>query len=65
MFERTLESLIKGLRSQRGQDEAAYVGLIQDEIRHELRSGDMEVKAGAVLKLTYVSLKIPAKFCKS
>lgn len=55
MFERTLESLIKGLRSNRGADEAAFVTTLQEEIRLELRSGDMDVKAGAVLKLTYVS----------
>lgn len=54
MFERTLESLIKGLRSNRGADEAAFVTTLLDEIRHEVRSGDMDVKAGAVLKLTYV-----------
>lgn len=55
MFERTLDSLIKGLRSHRGQDEPAFVATLLEEIRHEQRSGDMEVKAGAVLKLTYVS----------
>lgn len=55
MFERTLEALIKGLRSHRGQDEVAFVSKLTEEIRHELRSGDLEIKAGAVLKLTYVS----------
>lgn len=55
MFERTLESLIRGLRSHRGADEAAFVATLLEEIRHELRSGDMDVKAGALLKLTYVS----------
>lgn len=56
MFERTLEALIKGLRSHRGQDEAAFVTTLLDEIRQELRSGDMDVKAGAVLKLTYLQM---------
>ncbi|CAO1629541.1 unnamed protein product [Parajaminaea phylloscopi] len=56
MFERTLESLIKGLRSHRGSDEVAYVSKLSEEIRHELKSGDMEVKAGAVLKLTYLQM---------
>lgn len=55
MFERSLSSLIKGLRSHRGKDEAKYIATVLDEIRHEVRSGDMEVKAEAVLKLTYVS----------
>ncbi|PWN23196.1 Adaptor protein complex AP-3 delta subunit [Microstroma glucosiphilum] len=56
MFERTLDSLIKGLRSHRGQDEPAFVATLLEEIRHEQRSGDMEVKAGAVLKLTYLRM---------
>jgi AP-3 complex subunit delta-1 len=55
MFERSLSSLIKGLRSHRGRDERRYVATIMDEIKHEIRSGDMDVKAEAVLKLTYVS----------
>ena len=55
MFERTLESLIKGLRSHRGADEAAFVAQLEDEIRQEVRSGDVQVKGEAVLKLTYVS----------
>lgn len=55
MFERSLSSLIKGLRSHRGKDEAKYVATLMEEIKHEVRSADMEVKAEAVLKLTYVS----------
>lgn len=56
MFERTLDSLIKGLRSHRGQDEPAFVATLLEEIRQEVRSGDMEIKAGAVLKLTYLQM---------
>ncbi len=56
MFERTLESLIKGFRSHRGKDQAAYLALVLGEIRHEIRSGDMEVKAEGVLKLVYVRI---------
>lgn len=55
MFERSLSSLIKGLRSHRGRDEPKYVATLMEEIKHEIRSGDMDVKAEAVLKLTYVS----------
>jgi AP-3 complex subunit delta-1 len=55
MFERSLSSLIKGLRSHRGRDEPKYVATLMEEIKHEVRSGDMDVKAEAVLKLTYVS----------
>lgn len=56
MFERSLSALIKGLRSHRGKDEPKYVAQIMDEIRHEVRSGDLEVKAEAVLKLTYLQM---------
>ncbi|SPO26352.1 related to Adapter-related protein complex 3 delta 1 subunit [Ustilago trichophora] len=56
MFERTLSALIKGLRSHRGKDEPKYVAQVMDEIRHEVRSGDLEVKAEAVLKLTYLQM---------
>lgn len=56
MFERSLSSLIKGLRSHRGKDEARYVATLMDEIKYEIRSGDMDVKTEAVLKLTYVRL---------
>ncbi|PWZ00121.1 Adaptor protein complex AP-3 delta subunit [Testicularia cyperi] len=56
MFERSLSALIKGLRSHRGKDEPKYVAQVMDEIRHEVRSGDMEVKAEAVLKLTYLQM---------
>ncbi len=47
MFERSLSDLIKGLRSHRGKDEPKYVAQVMDEIRHEVRSGDLEVKAEA------------------
>ncbi|EST05076.1 Clathrin/coatomer adaptor, adaptin-like, N-terminal [Kalmanozyma brasiliensis GHG001] len=56
MFERSLSDLIKGLRSHRGKDEPKYVAQVLDEIRHEVRSGDLEVKAEAVLKLTYLQM---------
>lgn len=56
MFERSLSALIKGLRSHRGKDEPKYVALVLDEIRHEVRSGDLEIKAEAILKLTYLQM---------
>lgn len=55
MFERSLSSLIKGLRSHRGRDESKYVATLMEEIKYEIRSADMDIKAEAVLKLTYVS----------
>lgn len=51
MFERSLESLIKGFRSHRGKDEASYLSTVLAEIRTETQSADMEVKANGVLKL--------------
>ncbi|KAK0524023.1 AP-3 complex subunit delta [Tilletia horrida] len=57
MFERTLSSLIKGLRSHRGtKDEARYIAGVLEEIREEVKGGDMQVKAEAVLKLTYLQM---------
>lgn len=56
MFERSLSSLIKGLRSHRGKDEARYVATLMDEIKMEVRSGDMDIKAEAILKLTYLQM---------
>ena len=55
MFERSIESLIKGFRSHRGKDEAKYLASVLAEIRHEVRGGDMEIKAEGILKLVYVS----------
>ena len=56
MFERSLQALIRGLRSHRGKDEARYVASVLDEVRAEVKSGDMEVKAEAVLKLAYLQM---------
>ena len=53
MWERTLQDLIRGLRANR-KDEAKFIAQAMDEIRQEIRSKDMELKAGAALKLTYV-----------
>ncbi|WFD26659.1 AP-3 complex subunit delta [Malassezia nana] len=56
MFEKSLSALIKGLRSHRGKDEAKYVASMLEEIRSEIKSGDMEIKAEAVLKLAYLQM---------
>lgn len=53
MWERTLQDLVRGLRANK-KDEAKFVAQAVDEIRQEIKSKDMELKAGAVLKLTYV-----------
>lgn len=56
MFEKSLTALIKGLRSHRGRDEAQYVALMLDDIRTEVKSGDMDIKSQAVLKLAYLQM---------
>ncbi|KIY72913.1 Adaptor protein complex AP-3 delta subunit [Cylindrobasidium torrendii FP15055 ss-10] len=55
MWERTLQDLIRGLRSNKS-DESKFISKAVDEIRREIRSDDMELKAGAVLKLTYLDM---------
>jgi AP-3 complex subunit delta-1 len=54
MWERTLQDLIRGLRANK-QDEATFINRAVDEIREETKSKDMGLKAGAIMKLTYVS----------
>lgn len=53
MWERTLQDLVRGLRANK-KDEAKFIATAVDEIRQEIKSDDMGLKAGAVLKLTYV-----------
>lgn len=53
MWERNLQDLIRGLRAHKN-DEARFIASAMDEIRAEVRSEDMELKAAAVVKLTYV-----------
>ncbi|KAH6917072.1 Ap3d1 protein [Coprinopsis sp. MPI-PUGE-AT-0042] len=55
MWERTLQDLIRGLRANK-KDEAKFLAKAVDEIRQEIKSEDMELKAGAVLKLTYLDM---------
>lgn len=53
MWERTLQDLIRGLRANK-KDESKFIAQAIDEIRREVRSKDMDMKAAAILKLTYV-----------
>ena len=53
MWERTLQDLIRGLRANK-KDESKFINKAVEEIKREVREEDMELKAGAVLKLTYV-----------
>ncbi|KIM88794.1 hypothetical protein PILCRDRAFT_239285 [Piloderma croceum F 1598] len=55
MWERTLQDLIRGLRANKS-DESKFIAQAVDEIRREIRSKDMELKAAAVLKLTYLDM---------
>ncbi|KIL71660.1 hypothetical protein M378DRAFT_115001 [Amanita muscaria Koide BX008] len=55
MWERTLKDLIRGLRANK-KDEPKFIAKAVDEIRSEIRSDDMDLKAGAVMKLTYLDM---------
>ena len=55
MWERTLQDLIRGLRANKA-DESKFIAKAIEEIRHEIKTEDMELKAGAVMKLIYVRL---------
>lgn len=55
MWERTLQDLIRGLRANK-KDESRFIAQAVDEIRREIKNKDMELKAGAVLKLTYLEM---------
>jgi len=55
MWERTLQDLIRGLRANK-KDESKFIAQAVDEIRREIKNDDMELKTGAVMKLTYVCL---------
>ncbi|PWN98903.1 ARM repeat-containing protein [Tilletiopsis washingtonensis] len=67
MFERSLSSLISGLRANAApqgshprshavERERRYVAQILDEIRHEVRSDDLGIKGEAVLKVCYLQM---------
>ena len=56
MWERNLQDLIRGLRAHK-KDESKFIAQAIDEIRKEVRSKDMDLKAAAVLKLTYVRIQ--------
>ncbi len=54
MFEKTLQDLVKGIRNA-NEDNGAYVAKAIQEIKEELKSRDVTIKAQALQKLTYVS----------
>ncbi|KAE9401969.1 Ap3d1 protein [Gymnopus androsaceus JB14] len=55
MWERTLQDLIRGLRANKA-DESKFIAKAIEEIRQEVKSDDMVLKSGAILKLTYLDM---------
>jgi AP-3 complex subunit delta len=55
MFEKTLNELIKGIRAHKGS-ETKYIDSAITECKKEVKAKDLEIKAQAILKLTYVSI---------
>ena len=55
MFEKSLYDLIRGLRNHKG-NERAYIQDNIRECRREIRTQDMDLKATALLKLTYLEM---------
>ncbi|KAG8967962.1 AP-3 complex subunit delta [Tulasnella sp. 419] len=57
MYERDLQDLIRGLRSDAAKrNEEKFISSVIDEIRREITSEDMQVKGGAICKLTYLDM---------
>jgi hypothetical protein len=54
MFEKSLTDLIRGIRANK-KSEHKYISACLQEIRNEVKSNDIDVKANAIAKLTYVS----------
>lgn len=55
MFEKSLQDLVKGLRAHE-DDPEGYLATCVQEIKNELRSRDVALKAQAVQKLTYLHM---------
>lgn len=55
MFEKSLYDLIRGLRNHKGS-EKEYIAESIKECRNEIRSNDMDLKATALMKLTYLEM---------
>ncbi|KAF9505567.1 hypothetical protein BS47DRAFT_1400282 [Hydnum rufescens UP504] len=56
MFERTLSDLIRGLRASSKKNEPQFISLATNDVRSEVRSEDMKLKAAAILKPTYLDM---------
>lgn len=58
MWERSLQDLIRGLRSHKNSSQAELDEFLKEalaEIRIELKGKDMDLKAAGVVKMCYVS----------
>lgn len=56
MFEKTLTDMVKGIRTHK-KDEAKYIANCMRECKDELtKQNDIEIKAEALLKLTYLQM---------
>jgi AP-3 complex subunit delta len=55
MFEKTLTDVVKGIRSSK-RGTSAYISQCIAEIKTELNSSDMFVKANALQKLTFFQM---------
>lgn len=54
MFEKSLTDLIRGIRANK-KNEQKYITACLQDIRNEVKSNDLDIKANAVAKLTYVN----------
>jgi AP-3 complex subunit delta len=55
MFEKTLQDVVKGIRASK-RDTALYISQCIAEIKTEINSSDMYVKANALQKLTFLQM---------
>lgn len=55
MFEKTLTDVVKGIRASK-RDTALYISQCIAEIKTEINSSDMFVKANALQKLTFLQM---------
>ncbi|KAI7890592.1 adaptin N terminal region-domain-containing protein [Mucor mucedo] len=55
MFEKSLTDLIRGIRANK-KNEQKYIAVCLQEIRNEVKSNDLDIKATAVAKLTYLQM---------
>lgn len=55
MFDKNLTDLVRGIRNNK-DNEAKYIAQCMEEIKQELRQDNVNVKANAVAKLTYLQM---------